>query len=140
MRGCRVENMAEFEALKNRNAEARKAPVVKRTDNKYKQQLELIFLSMKLDVVREYKFHEKRHWKFDFALPAIRVAIEYEGLNFGHGGASGHQTIKGVVAGNEKYSEACIAGWCLVWVNAISVKNGLAHQLIQKAVNSRRVN
>ena len=129
----------EAAALTNRATEAKAAPKIKRADNKYQQQLELIFLSLGLDVVPEYRFHEKRKWRFDWALPAIRVAIEYEGLNFVHGGASGHQTIRGVAAGNEKYSEANIAGWCLVWVNALSVDSGLALDLIRRAVDSRRI-
>ncbi|MDP2643700.1 MAG: hypothetical protein Q8P24_02055 [Desulfobacterales bacterium] len=105
-------------------------------DSKYKRGLELIFLSLGLEVEREYRFHETRKWRFDYALPAMKIAIEYEGLNF-HGGASGHQTIKGVAGGNEKYSEAAIAGWCLILVNALSLESGVAHDLIRRAVDSR---
>ncbi len=129
----------EFTELQKRNDANEKAPKIKRMDNKYHKELELIFMALGLDVVKEYQFDDKRKWKFDFALPAIKVAVEYEGLNFRHGGASGHQTIKGVAAGNEKYSEASIAGWCLVLVNALSVESGLAHDLIKRAVDGRRI-
>lgn len=107
--------------------------------NKYKQMIDLIFLSQKLDVEKEYQFDKRRKWRFDWAIPAMKIAVEYEGLNFTSGSASGHQTIKGVSAGNEKYSEASIAGWCLILVNAISVESGLAHDLIRRAVDSRRI-
>ena len=135
----------EYETIKNRNEETKSAPRIKRADNKYKQQLELIFLALKCDVVREYKFHEGRKWRWDYWIvsccgePVDKLAIEYQGLNFGHGGASGHQTIKGIAAENEKYSEGAIAGWCIILVNAISVESGLAHQLIKRALDSRRV-
>jgi len=129
----------EFTDLQKRNGGSKQVPKIKRQDNKYHKELQLIFMALGLDVVKEYRFDDKRKWKFDFALPAIKVAIEYEGLNFQHGGASGHQTIKGVAAGNEKYSEASIAGWCLVLVNALSVESGLAHDLIKRAVDGRRI-
>ena len=129
----------EFTALQKRNVMDKQVPKIKNMDNKYKREIDLIFMALGIDVVKEYRFDDKRKWKFDFALPAIKVAVEYEGLNFRHGGASGHQTIKGVTAGNEKYSEASIAGWCLVLVNALSVESGLAHDLIKRAVDGRRI-
>ena len=129
----------EFTALQKRNVMDKQVPKIKNMDNKYKREIDLIFMALGLDVVKEYRFHEKRKWRFDWALPAIKVCVEYEGLNFREGGASGHQTIKGVAAGNEKYSEASIAGWCLVLVNAMSVDSGLAHDLIKRAVNVRRM-
>ena len=129
----------EFTALQKRNVMDKQVPKIKNMDNKYKREIDFIFMALGLDVVKEYRFHEKRKWRFDWALPAIKVCVEYEGLNFRGGGASGHQTIKGVAAGNEKYSEASIAGWCLVLVNAISVDSGLAHDLIKRAVSGRRM-
>jgi hypothetical protein len=132
---------AEFEELKDGTgrlvSNAGSRPKFDKDDNKYKKQIELIFLVLKQDVVREYKFHPTRKWRFDYALPDLKVAVEYQGLNFGHGGPSGHQTIKGIAAENEKLSEAAIAGWCVVLVDAISVKIGLAHSLIKKAIESR---
>lgn len=105
--------------------------------NKYKQEIDLIFMSLCIDVVKEYKFHASRRWRWDWAVPDIKVAVEYQGLNFA-GGKSSHQTIGGVTGDCEKYSEAAIDGWCLILVTAISVDNGLAHDLILRAVNSRR--
>ena len=32
-----------------------------------------------LKTVAEYRFHPTREWRFDFAVPAARVAIEVEG-------------------------------------------------------------
>ena len=110
----------------------------KSSDNKYKQQLELYFLSLGLDVVHEYKFHEKRRWKFDAALPAIKVAVEYEGLPL-QVEKSRHTTIAGFAGDCEKYSEAAILGWCVIRVNALSIDSGLALDLIRRAVDARRM-
>ena len=41
---------------------------------------------------REYRFHPERKWRFDFAWPERRFAVEIEGITPGQGR---HQTIKG---------------------------------------------
>ena len=136
----RLENMAEYEALKNRNnGVAVKTIKSSPLDSKAKAQLELIFMALKLDVEREYKFHDCRRWRFDYALPAILVAVEYEGLPL-QVQKSRHTTISGFCGDCEKYSEAAILGWCVVRVNAVSMESGLAHELIRRAVDSRRMN
>ena len=95
-------------------------------------------MSLQLDFVKEHYFAKPRQWRFDFALPHIRVAVEYEGLPL-QVEKSRHTTIKGFAGDCEKYSEAAILGWCVVRVNALSVESGLAHDLIRRAVDSRRI-
>ena len=58
---------------------------------------------------RQYKFHPKRKWRFDFAWPAQKVAVEIDGLVYG--GRGGHQTVDGVVKDCEKYEAAHLLGW-----------------------------
>ena len=48
----------------------------------------------------EYKFLENRRFKFDWALPSIKVAIEYEGLV---SSKSRHTTITGYTGDCNKY-------------------------------------
>ncbi len=126
----------EFEALKKRDTGNK--PKAKRIDNKYKAELELIFLSLGLEIKREFRFHPDRRWRFDFALPDLNppVAIEYEGLPF-HVEKSRHTTIAGFAGDCEKYSEAAILGWCVIRINALSLKSGLAHDLIRRAIKKR---
>lgn len=116
------------------------APKPQTHANKYKQMIDLVLLSQNLVVEKEYQFDQKRKWRFDYAIgpDSEKIAIEYEGLNFTSGSASGHQTIKGVVNGNEKYSRAAIMGWCVILVDAVSVRSGLAYTLIKDAIESRR--
>ena len=53
-----------------------------------------------LETKREYRFHPTREWRFDFAIPAVRVAIEVEG---------------GVWKRDmEKYNEAAACGWLVI--------------------------
>jgi very-short-patch-repair endonuclease len=55
-------------------------------------------------MVREHRFHPKRKWRFDFAFPAIKLAVELDGRGR-------HQTVKGVRDDYEKLRAAVMAGW-----------------------------
>ena len=59
--------------------------------------------------VREYRFDPSRKWRFDFAWPAERVAVEIEGVL--HGGGGRHQRVAGFLADCEKYEAALAQGW-----------------------------
>ncbi len=134
--------LEEFNALRDKTSASIKAIKRNPLESKAKAQLELIFMALKLDVVREYQFAAPRKWKFDYVLPSVNgggIAIEYEGLPL-QVAKSRHTTISGFCGDCEKYSEAAILGWCVIRVNAISVESGLAHSLIKRAVDTRRRN
>jgi len=59
---------------------------------------------------REYRFHQRR-WRFDFAWPAERVAVEIEGAVYTRGR---HTRGAGFSADCVKYNEAAAAGWCVL--------------------------
>ena len=63
---------------------------------------------------REFEFHPTRGWRFDYAWPARRIALEIEGGVFvmkktGRRGA--HGSVKGVLKDIEKYNAAALHGW-----------------------------
>ncbi len=61
---------------------------------------------------REYRFHPTRKWRFDFAWPRERFAIEVEGVvPYGKGR---HQTFTGYTKDAEKYNEAVMHGWSVM--------------------------
>ncbi len=75
--------------------------------------LEIILKQM--GAVAEYPFAENgRRWRFDFAFPDERIAIEYEGMAVGEGGKSRHTTIGGYSGDCEKYNHAAINGWVVL--------------------------
>jgi very-short-patch-repair endonuclease len=83
--------------------------------------------------VREYRFHPVRKWRFDFANPERRLAVEIEG--FGAGGTAGrHQRFSGFSKDAEKYAEAAIAGWRLIRCTTQQVRNGTALRWIERAM------
>jgi very-short-patch-repair endonuclease len=63
-------------------------------------------------LVPEYKFLEDRKFRFDFALPKYRLAIEIDGGVFGMRGR--HIRPLGFQKDAEKGRRACEAGW-RVW-------------------------
>ena len=64
-----------------------------------------------VEVVREYRFHPTRKWRFDYAVPASRVALEVEG---GVWTGGRHTSPQGFLADIEKYNAAALLGWTVV--------------------------
>lgn len=61
-----------------------------------------------VDVVREYRFHPKRKWRFDYAAVQHKVALEVEGGVWTQGR---HTRPKGFLNDIEKYNTATLLGW-----------------------------
>jgi very-short-patch-repair endonuclease len=83
--------------------------------------------------VREYKFHPERRWRFDFAYPIIKVAIEVEGGTWAGGR---HTRGYGFEADCEKYNEAALAGWSVIRVTPKMVTDLRAVKFIQRALTN----
>ena len=58
--------------------------------------------------VREFAFHPTRKWRFDFAWPEYKIAVECEG---GAWSGGRHTRGAGFIADCEKYNAAALAGW-----------------------------
>jgi len=88
-------------------------------------------------LTREYRFHESRKWRFDFAIPEIRYAFEVEGGTFAKKGKSGH--ITGVGYGNncEKYNAAALAGWSVFRFDTKMVRSTKDLEPIIQSAKSR---
>jgi hypothetical protein len=71
----------------------------------------------------EYRFHPTRKWAFDFAVPALKVAFEYEGI---FSKKSRHTTVSGYTGDIEKYNAAAIDGWTVIRATAATMKSGTA--------------
>lgn len=58
--------------------------------------------------VAEFRFHQDRKWRFDFAFPDKKVAVEIEGGVYSNGR---HTRGSGFIADMEKYNAATELGW-----------------------------
>lgn len=73
-----------------------------------------------IQMEREHKFHPTRKWRFDFAIPALLVAVEIEG---GTRQGLGHSTHSGITRDCEKGNAAVLLGWRVLRGTSEQVKN-----------------
>jgi len=85
--------------------------------NKAKKEMELILLILGFPFVTEHRFHAVRRFKFDWAIPSHKVAIEYEGVN---SDKSRHTTKVGYSKDCEKYNLAAADGWRVLRYTALN--------------------
>lgn len=63
---------------------------------------------LKVECVKEHKFHPTRKWRFDYAIPEHKIALEVEG---GVWTGGRHTSPKGFLNDMEKYNTATLMGW-----------------------------
>lgn len=61
-----------------------------------------------VECVKEFKFHPTRKWRFDYAIPQYKIALEVEG---GVWSGGRHTSPKGFLNDMEKYNTATLMGW-----------------------------
>jgi len=84
----------------------------------------------------EYRFHPTRRWRFDFAWPALRLAVEIEGGEWNRGR---HTRPRGFADDCEKYNAAAVSGWLVMRFTGGMVRGQLGKccaEIIQ-AIRSR---
>ena len=91
------------------------------TKSEEKNWIDLLLLSFcqqrGLDLYEEYRFCEDRKWRFDWCVPALKLAIEYEGLM---SEKSRHTTKKGFTGDTDKYNAAAQEGWRVLRFTALN--------------------
>ncbi len=86
----------------------------------------------KLLAVTEHKFHPKRKWRFDFAWPDIKFAVEVEGGIYSGGR---HTRGSGFEKDLEKYAEALMLDWRVLRLGAKQILSGEALEMIRFILN-----
>ncbi len=93
---------------------------------------------------REFRFMTGRAWRFDFAWPAVRVALEVEGNMFlgGRGanrgmGGGRHLRALGFQDDCVKYGAAAMLGWLVLRATGPLVNQGYALRWVSKALDVR---
>ncbi|MFB6453740.1 hypothetical protein ACE38W_00590 [Chitinophaga sp. Hz27] len=86
-----------------------------------------------IEVIKEYRFHPVRKFRFDFAVPDLKIGIEYEGLM---SEKSGHTTLTGYTKDTEKYNLAAAEGWRAI---RFTVKNYIqVIEQLEKLISDER--
>lgn len=108
-------------------------------------------------VLREFRFHPERMWRFDFAIPYVKIGIEVDGGSFGRpvqchkckstvmratksgrmfmvreGGR--HNTGAGMEADHEKMNEAAALGWRILRAMPKHIKDSSVINLLTKMI------
>lgn len=83
----------------------------RKPQEKNKGEIRLLLQLARIAFVEEYRFHKTRRWRFDFAIPERKIAIEYEGI---HSKKSRHTTVTGYTKDAEKYNAAAKEGWTVL--------------------------
>lgn len=68
----------------------------------------------------EYRISKLRKWRFDIAVPSLKLLVEYDGLGFEGNKMLGHQTIKGINNDHQKQNHAIINGWQVLRYTAVT--------------------
>jgi len=93
---------------------------------------------------REFHFHPTRKWRFDFAWPELKLAVEVEGITSYGKNADGsmrlgrHQTAKGVEEDCIKYGEAMLLGWRVYRCTPKMIKQGIAINTAETLIKRQR--
>jgi hypothetical protein len=72
------------------------------------------------ELVPEFQFLTNRKFRFDYSVPVIKLAIEYEGI---YSQKSRHTTKEGYSKDAEKYTAAAVNGWKVLRYTASTYKN-----------------
>lgn len=86
---------------------------------------------LKMECVKEYKFHPIRKWRFDYAIPSALVAIEVEG---GVWTGGRHISPKGFLNDIEKYNTATLMGWSVYRTTPQELVTGKTVDLLKQAI------
>jgi very-short-patch-repair endonuclease len=82
---------------------------------------------------REFRFHPTRKWRFDFAFPEQKVAIELHGATYSNGR---HNRGTGMRNDADKTNAAQLMGWLTLTFTSDHLKDGTAMQHVMEALGA----
>lgn len=90
-------------------------------------------------IVREYRFHPVRGWRFDFALPVYKLGIEIDGGIWQQGkskkyGGTGHSHPSNIMRDIEKANAATLLGWRMLRFTDKEIRLGESIQMTVQSV------
>ena len=93
------------------------------------------FCKKQLGVVpaKEYIFHPVRKWRFDYAFPGAKIALEVEGGVYTGGR---HIRPKGFLGDVDKYNAAAVMGWRVLRVVPDRLRTFATIEMIKDAMNN----
>lgn len=99
--------------------------------------IRLIRQELEAEVWPEFFFLTDREYRFDYAIPDYKIAIEQEGGVWAKGN-SGHSSGKGIMRDMDKSSLANVNGWILIRRTPDQLLTNETLDLIRKAIETRK--
>ena len=98
----------------------------------------LVKISLNLEIWPEFFFSVERNYRFDYAIPEFKIAIEQEGGIWAKGN-SGHSSGKGIQRDMDKSNLAQSHGWNVIRRTPDQMKTHQTIELIQKIISNKLV-
>lgn len=96
----------------------------------------IIKKEFKCDCISEYKFHEKRRWRADFAILEHKILIEVEGGIWVRGR---HNRASGYIKDMEKYNTATSMGFRVLRFQPSDLLKTETLDLIKKTIENGKL-
>ena len=90
--------------------------------------------ALQVECLKEFKFHPTRKWRFDYAIPQYKIALEVEGGVYSGGR---HVRPNGFLGDMEKYNTATLMGWRVFRTVPDALLSRATIALIQRAIGSK---
>lgn len=107
-----------------------------------KETFNLFLVSQGVEIAaEEHRFHDKRRFRFDFAWPDKKVAVEIDGVHYSSAGApTRHQQAGGFIRDREKDNLAIEMGWVVLHYVPIAddFKSGRFIEQLKNVLAARR--
>lgn len=84
-----------------------------------------------VECVKEYRFHPVRKWRFDYAIPTHKIALEVEG---GVWTGGRHTSSTGFLKDMEKYNTGTLLGWRIFRTTPSELHTKKTLNLIREAI------
>lgn len=86
-----------------------------------------------VECIKEFKFHPERRWRFDYAIPQYKIALEVEGGVWTQGR---HTRPQGFLGDVEKYNTATLMGWRVFRTTPTDLYRTATVNLLKTAINT----
>lgn len=86
------------------------------------------------EFVKEFRFHDKRKWRFDYCHVESKTAIEVNGAVFTQGR---HTRGKGFINDMEKLNNAILAGYVVLQFTPGQMNESKTFELIKTVIEKR---
>ena len=88
-----------------------------------------------VEVVKEHMFHWTRKWRFDYAIPDLKVAVEIDGAVRSYGR---HNRPEGYINDMEKLNTAASMGWLVLRFTTEDRLKNATLSLIKETIRLRK--